>query len=410
MKTTQTIRNMPLRWIFLSAASGFLAGAASALFLILLDWATNTRSERPAIIWGLPLAGFLIGWIYHHYGKDSAAGNNLILDEIHDPKKVVPLAMAPLILFSTLLTHLFGGSAGREGTAVQMGASLSDQLGRFFKVGPEERKILLVTGAGAGFGAAIGAPWAGVLFGMEVLHIGRLRPFALVQSLMASFVGYFTAVKLGAPHSVFPNIGQLGPLNYKWLFYILIAGIFFGIAAKLFTLTTHFIEKQIARVRVYPPLKLFVFGCFLVVLFYIEGSYKYVGLGIDSIQEAFISVSSFEVPLLKSFFTSLTIGSGFKGGEFIPLVFIGTTLGSALSLILPVSFQLLASVGFAAVFAGAANIPITCSMMAVELFGLPIAPYALVACFASYYFSGHHGIYKSQRIKSKKHPWHSTFS
>ncbi len=329
-------------------------------------------------------------------------GHNLILDEIHDPKNVVPFKMAPFILFGTIVTHLFGGSAGREGTAVQMGASLSDQLSRFFKMELKERKILLVAGAGAGFGAAIGAPWAGVVFGMEVISIGRIRLFAWFECLVASFVGYFTTLFLGAPHTSYPRF-QIPSFDFKTVIFVIFAGILFGFSSKLFTLVAHFIERIHSRFISYPPLKPFLAGVLLVILFYVEGSYRYAGLGIPYIQEALKLPAHFRDPLLKGFFTTLTVGSGFKGGEFIPLVFIGTTLGSALSIFIPVSFQLLGALGFAAVFAGAANTPIACSIMAMEIFGLKIGPYAFIACFASYYFSGHHGIYKSQKTHIKKH-------
>ena len=400
-----TLKNSFLRYfrlIALSASCGLLAGIAAAIFLMILDVATRTRDSYPVIIWALPIAGLFVGFVYHYWGHDSGRGHNLILDEIHDPKKIVPFRMAPLVLGGTLLTHLFGGSAGREGTAVQMGASLADQIGRFLKIEIDERKILLVAGAGAGFGAAIGTPWAGVIFGMEVISIGRLRLFAWFECLVASFVGYYSTVLIGAPHTRFPELAP-ETFTFRILFWMAISGIIFGLAAKLFTILTHFIESLNSKFISYAPLKPFFAGIVLVVLFYLEGSYRYVGLGIPFIKEALGAPDTIRDPILKTFFTALTVGSGFKGGEFIPLVFIGTTLGSALSFLIPVSFNLLASVGFAAVFAGAANTPIACSIMAIEIFGLDIAPYAIVACFASYYFSGHHGIYKSQRVYIKKH-------
>jgi H+/Cl- antiporter ClcA len=391
-----------IKWILLSAGSGVLSGVAAAVFLYSLSWATQTRDLNPSVIWLLPVAGFLIGWVYHVYGKDSARGNNLILDEIHDPQKTIPLRMAPLVLGGTLITHFFGGSAGREGTAVQMGASLSDQLSHFFKMAKEERKILLVAGAGAGFGAAIGTPLAGVVFGMEIINVGKLQLFAWLECLVASYVGYYTVVALGAPHSHYP-LFDVGGFNFKTLFFVLIAGVIFGLTARAFAKITHTVENLCSRFIKYAPLKPFIGGLLLVGLYYIEGSYKYVGLGIPMIQQALEVPSSFIEPVYKSFFTALTIGSGFKGGEFIPLVFIGTTLGSALSVILPISFKLLAALGFAAVFAGAANALIACSFMAIEIFGYAIAPYAFAACFMSYYFSGYHAIYKSQKIENKKH-------
>lgn len=391
-----------LKWSLLSTVCGLFAGVFSSLFLYMLDWVTKYRDNHLFIIWALPLAGLLIGCTYHNYSKDTSNVNNLILDEIHDPKKIIPAKMVPLVLFGTLLTHLFGGSAGREGTAVQMGASLSDQLSRCFKIEKNERRILLVAGAGAGFGAAIGAPWAGVVFGMEIINIGKLKLFALFECLVASFVGYFTTLVLNAPHSHFPLM-EVESFTLKNLFFISIAGIIFGLTAKVFSMTAHFIEKINNRFISIPPLRPFFGGLVLVSLYYFEGTYKYVGLGVSSIQQSLITPSHIFEPLLKIIFTSITIGSGFKGGEFIPLVFIGSTLGSFLSLILPVSFKLLAALGFAAVFAGASNAPIACSIMAMEIFGLQIGLYAFVACFMSYYFSGHHGVYRSQIVYFKKH-------
>jgi H+/Cl- antiporter ClcA len=391
-----------LRWTFFSALCGLLAGLAASIFLFSLDWATRYRIDHPVIIWALPFAGLLVGGIYFHFGKDVAAGNNLILDEIHDPKKIVPFHMAPFILFGTIITHLFGGSAGREGTAVQMGASLSDQLAHIFKIEPEERKILLTAGAGAGFGAAIGAPWAGVIFGMEVLNVGRLRLFGWFECLIASFVAFFIAVLLHAPHSVYPLV-EIPPVQLPTLVWVAVAGAIFGLTARAFSISTHLVERSVNSWISYPPLKPFLGGLLVACLFYLEGSYRYAGLGISNIQEALQTQAYFHEPIFKSIFTSLTIGTGFKGGEFIPLVFIGTTLGSALSVIIPVSLGLLAALGFAAVFGGAANTPIACTLMAMEIFGARIGPFALVACFASYYLSGHQGIYKSQRIHQTKH-------
>lgn len=386
----------------LSAIAGVLAGTAAAVFLILLDLATKSRDAHPEIIWFLPLAGFVIGWIYWTYGGSSAKGNNLIIDEIHDPKNVLPPQMSPFVLLGTVITHLFGGSAGREGTAVQMGASLSDQMGRFFRVTAEERKILLTCGAGAGFGAAIGAPWAGVIFGMEVVRIGGFRPFAVPQSFIASFIAYGMTRLLHAPHTHYPE-PDLPGFDIEILFYVILAGAAFGLCARAFTMATHFVENNLAKFVKYPPLKPALAGLAIVLLYRWEGSYRYAGLGLSVIQDSFLAPASFTDPAWKGFFTALTVGSGFKGGEFIPLVFMGATLGSALGLIFPVSFSLLTGLGFAAVFAGAANTPLACTVMAMELFGPRIGLYALVACTVSYLFSSHNGIYHTQRTDLKKH-------
>jgi H+/Cl- antiporter ClcA len=385
-----------VRLLALSLLVGILAGFGAAVFLESLNWVSLYRQSHLWIIWLLPFAGLSIGLVYHHYGKDSIRGTNLILDEIHDPKKITPLGMAPLILSSTVLTHLFGGSAGREGTAVQIGASIADRISHIFLIEEAGRRRLLVAGLSAGFGAAIGAPWAGAVFGLEVIHAKKLKMFAWLECLIASFAGFYTVRFLGVSHTLFAA-PELGSLNLKVLILMPVAGMSFGLTSRLFVATTHFVENFNQSHIKYPPLRPFLAGILLAILFYIEGSYRFAGLGISGIHEALSHQGGFWEPILKLIFTALTIGSGFKGGEFIPLVFIGATLGSALSAILPVSFSVLASVGFAALFAGAANIPVACTLMATEIFGYQILPYAMVACFVSYFVSGSQGIYKSQR-------------
>jgi len=397
-----------LRFIIPSIFSGVLSGASAALFLIVLNWATETRLNHPQIIWLLPVAGFFLGWLYFRFGKDVAGGNNLVLEQIHSPKKILPLVMAPLIFIGTVLTHLFGGSAGREGTAVQMAASLSDQLSKIFKLSPQERTLLLKAGAGAGFGAAIGTPLAGIVFGLEFIHIGRIRFNGLLECALASFIATLTCHALGAPHTLFPHpvLPSFSLLLVSW---VALAGVLFGLTALLFAQSVHYLERTLHKLISYSPFKPFLGGIVLVLLFLWEGSYKYAGLGLSVIQEALQEPGKLRDSLLKFLFSILTLASGFKGGEFVPLVFIGSTLGSALSQWIPVPFDLLGAVGFAGVFGAASNTPLACALMAMELFGWGTAPYALTACWTAYLFSGHRGIYSGQpTLLSKKRqafPW-----
>ncbi len=402
MNSKNLISKKSLKLIFITIIVGIFAGITSSIFLHLLKWATNYRIHHLEIIWFLPIAGLLTGVIYHLYGREASKGNNLILEEIHDPKKVVPLIMAPLVLIGTLLTHLFGGSAGREGTAVQMSASIADNIGRLFNVDQVDRKVLLLAGIGAGFGSAIGAPIAGIIFGMEVLYIGRLRLNSWPHCLVASFTAYYTSLFLRIPHTHYPQI-ELPLINTKLLYSIVIAGLLFGFSAFIFITLTHFVEKLAKKYIHIPYLIPFIFGFIIIGFYFLEGSYKYAGLGIETIQESFQTISSYKEFSLKMLFTSLTIGSGFKGGEFIPLVFIGATLGSALSFFLPVAYSFLAALGFASVFAGASNTPLACAVMAAEIFGWRILPFSLVTCYLSYYSSGHSGIYHNQKLHRPKH-------
>lgn len=339
--------------------------------------------------------------MYHYFGGLAGRGHNLVLDEIHEPTKIVPARMAPFVLGGTLLTHLCGGSAGREGTAVQMGAALADQLGFVFRLDVEERRSLLMAGAGAGFGAAIGAPVAGVVFGMEVIRAGRFRLRAFGECLVASGAAALVSRLLHAPHTQYPAVG---PVPFEWHLPILAGtvGILFGLTARLFVAFEHGLEK-IFQCLPYPPVRPLLGGIALVALFYWEGSGRYCGLGIETVQQALaVPVSGWDPPL-KLGFTALTLAAGFKGGEFIPLVFIGATLGSVIAGVLGTSVPLFAALGFAAVFGAGANTPLACAVMAAELFGLPLFPYAAVACYAAYLVSGHPGIYRAQRREGRKH-------
>jgi len=388
------------KWTIYSALSGLLAGLSATVFLYSLDAATRFRTAHFEIIWALPLAGLLIGWLYHRYGADVNPGTNLILDEIHDPKKMIPVKMAPLILISTVLTHLFGGSAGREGTAVQMGASLSDQLGRFIKISSSERKTLLMIGAGAGFGAAIGTPVAGVVFGMEVLRIGRLRLIAVWESIVACLFAYSTTLLLEAPHSTYPRF-VMPPPSFLLVLATIAVGVACGGCAFVFVWLTHSLEHLEKRFIRSPVLRPFFAGLLLAFLFQIPGAKQFSGLGIQSIQSAITQPAHWFEPIDKALLTILTIGSGFKGGEFIPLVFIGTTLGSVIGFWLNVSFSLCAAIGFSALFGAASMAPIACAIMGAEIFGIAVLPYALVAGMIAYFVSGSRSIYVRQRVEGK---------
>ena len=391
-----------LRLALFSVLAGAAAGVAATVFLYLLAAATAVREANPAWLLTLPPAGFLVGWLYWRYGGRVGFGHNLILEEIHDPKETIPFRMAPFVLLGTVLTHLGGGSAGREGTSVQMGASLADQLARLFRLGPAERRALLVAGTGAGFGAAIGAPLAGAIFGAEVLGTGRLRAPYWMESALASFTGFYVSRLLHAPHTEYPPLVDATYAS-SVLALTLVVGLGAGLAARFFVAVTHRVEAAQARLFSYPPLRPLVGGLFLLALFALPGALRYAGLGLPVITEALREPAFWWDPFAKLGFTALTIGSGFKGGEFIPLVFIGTPLGSALGAAAGAPISLLASVGYAAAFAGAANTPLACTIMAAELFGASALPFAALACYASYFVSGAPGIYRGQRQYRPKH-------
>ncbi|MBC5991769.1 voltage-gated chloride channel family protein [Pontibacter cellulosilyticus] len=391
-----------LKWLLICVLVGCMAGSASAFFLVALDWVTDYREANTWIIWLLPIGGLFVGLLYHYFAGRAAKGNNLLLEEIQRPKQIIPFLMAPLVLLGTLVTHLLGGSAGREGTAVQMGGALADQLSKIFKLRPRDRKVLIITGISAGFSSLFGTPLAGAVFGLEVFILGRLRYEALLPSFLAAVIADYVCFAWGVGHTSFaiPVVPELSPIA---IFYALVAGAIFGLAGMVFSRSTHFFSQQFRQYIGYAPFRPLLGGLVIAVVVWAMGTTKYIGLGVPTILAAFEQALPWYDSLVKVVLTAFTLGAGFKGGEVTPLFFTGATLGNALSGAIPLPMALLAGMGLVAVFSGATNTPLTSTIMAIELFGADSSVYMALACVVAYLFSGHSGIYGSQLIGTPKH-------
>ena len=397
-----------LKWLAILIPMAALVGSASAFFLWSLDALTRVRFQQPWVLYLLPIAGIAIAWMYQRFGGKSAAGNNLIIDEIHQPGGGVPRRMAPLVLIGTLATHLFGGSAGREGTAVQMGGSIAAAIGRVVHLNAANLRLLLMAGVAAGFGSVFGTPVAGAIFAIEVLVIGRMQYDALAPCFIASLVAHWTCMAWGISHTHYsvtdmgltslPNLGLLGK--------VAIAAVAFGLAGSLFAWSCHRLSAAFNRWIPRTILRPAVGGALVIILFWMAGTPDYLGLGVLAGREGALTLpgmfGSGEVPVMawawKLAFTAITLGAGFKGGEVTPLFFIGAALGNTLAIAMGAPVDLFAAIGLVAIFAAATNTPIASAILGMELFGPGIGLYLALACIIAYYCSSHKGIYSAQRL------------
>lgn len=434
-----------LRWTALGSASGILAGLACWAFLVSLDRVTETRTGHPWLVWTLPLIGLAVGWAYHRHAGRAAEGSALLLDEIHQPTDWVPRRMAPMIGIGTLASHLAGASVGREGSAVQLSGSLTDWLARGLGLRSADRRILLTAAIGGGFGAIFGVPATGVVFALEVQRVSwqvgpsptpvqqmpRRSPWwvptvarlggdrhtlanrfagfrhgawaeRITATVAASFVGDRVVRALGQHHEGH----AVGPVDVDLalLGRVAVAGVAFGLVAIAFIEATDLVRAAVRRLVAWPPARPALGG--LVVLAGAAAlGRSYLGLSLPLVDDALAGHhTGLQVPMLKLAFTAVCLGAGFVGGEVTPLFVIGATLGSALAPTVGLPPVLGAAVGFVAVFGGAANTPVACTVMAVELFGRGMVVPAAVGCLVAYLCSGRRGIYPTQQRRSGDGP------
>lgn len=392
-----------LKWIVLSVVIGISVGVISAAFSKLLMLATDLRMAHKWIVFGLPLGGLVIVFLYKIWNEEKNVGTNLVLEVVRDDEDFVPGRVAPLILISSIITHFFGGSAGREGAALQFGASIGDWFGRKIHLNESDRKIITLASMSAAFAGLLGTPMAAALFPIEVVSVGVMYYSALVPCVFSAFISQEVCLFLNVRKLTSPYPVTSAPVFYSMASIKAVAmAICFALAGLLFCFVMHrahdLYEKYLGNLY----LRAAAGGVIVILLYLIVGTDDYLGLGVDVIKESFDAPASWAAFGLKIIFTALTLGAGYKGGEIVPSLFIGATLGSALSVVLGMPVSLCAACGMVGVFCAVTNCPIASFIIAFELFGGKGMPFYCIVIAVSYLMSGYSSLYREQRIVYSK--------
>ena len=382
-----------------------IVGAIAACFGHTLIAVNNFRAAHPMIILGLPFAGLLIVFLYRYFKDQDDRGTNMVIASIHSSTGI-PFRMAPLIFVTTVITHLFGGSVGREGAAIQLGGSIANKMGRKMKLNTNDQHIIVMCGMSAGFSALFGTPMAATIFSLEVISVGIMHYSALVPCVTASMIAHFVADFMKMPPEVF-HVAAIPEIGAALFFKVVLMGAIFGAASIVFCMIMHQTEHLLEHHLKNAYVKIFASGCMILVLCGLLGSDMYLGSGMGIIEHIFHEgeTETFAF-LLKMIFTALTIGAGFKGGEIVPSLTIGAALGCVIAPMFGLDVTLAAAMGMIGVFCGVTNCPITSLLISFELFGFEGMPYYLTTVAVSYMLSGYYGLYHAQRIMYSKTETH----
>ena len=389
-----------LKWLFLGGFIGFIVGSVCAVFGHMLLWANGYRLENPWISLFLPIGGLVIIFMYKAWHNEDDRGTNMVISSIHSSTGI-RTRMGPLIFTSTMITHLLGGSAGREGAAIQLGGSIANKLGSMMELNENDQRIMIMCGMSAGFSALFGAPMAAAIFSLEVISIGIMHYSALVPCVVASMTAHFLADFLAVEPERFTVISIPEFIPAMFLKVIIFAALAGGVSI-LFCICLHSVEHLYKKNFKNIYVRIFAAGCIIIVLSLVFGN-DYLGSGQGIIEEVFHGeeIDSYAF-LLKMLFTALTLGAGFKGGEIVPSFCIGAAFGFTVSSVFGLPVTLAAACGMVGVFCGVTNCPITSLLISFEMFGFEGMSYYLTTIAVSYMLSGYYGLYRSQKIMYSK--------
>ena len=390
-----------IKWLVIGTVVGLIVGTVSSLFGHALVFVNDFRARNPLIVLALPIAGLLIVFLYRFFKDADDKGTNMVITSIQSSTDI-PFRMMPLIFVSTVITHLCGGSAGREGAALQIGGSIANRLGKVIKLNEDDRHVIIMCGMSAGFSALFGTPMAAAVFSMEVVRVGVMHYAALVPCVTGALIGHFVAQFFKVPPEVFPVTGIPAMDPFGFFKVVVFAALVAG-GSIMFCVILHTAEHLYEKYFCNPYLRIAVAGCIIVLLSMILRTDLYLGSGMGMIEHIFhAGHTEWYTFLLKMIFTALTLGAGFKGGEIVPSFCIGAAFGCAVAPLFGLPVSLVAACGMVGLFCGVTNSPLTSLLIAFELFGFEGMPYFLVTIAVSYMLSGYFGLYRAQRIMYSK--------
>ena len=387
------------KWLVFAALTGGIIGCVGALFHLALERATDFRMEAGWPLYLLPLAGLLIIWLYHVTDMQDDKGTEFIIRSVREGQHL-RLRTAPLIFVSTFLTHFAGGSAGREGAALQLGGSISNSIGRLLRLDDRDGRVITMCGMAAGFSALFGTPIAAAILSMEIVSVGVMYYSAIVPCVLSALIAKQVATALGVAPTVF-DVSVVPDLSIAAMGKLVLLGALCGVVAILFCKVMHLAPKLYSRVTKNPYLRVLLGSALVIGLTLLLGR-DYGGAGIDVIRRALDGTARPEAFFLKMVFTALTLAAGFKGGEIVPAFFCGATFGCFYGSLLGMPASFAAAVGIVAVFCGVTNCPLTSILLAYELFGGEGLPMYTLAIAVSYMLSGYTGLFHAQKIVYSK--------
>lgn len=385
-----------IKWIFISVLVGLTVGAVGVGFHYSIDIATELRHKHPWLIYLLPLGGLVIVLLYHLCKKDDDKGTNFILKTVRKEGKI-SLLTAPLIFISSTITHLFGGSSGREGAALQLGGSIAYNLGKLLRLNESDKKIITMCGMSAAFSALFGTPVTAAVFAIEVVTVGVMHFSAIIPCAIAAIVATKLAQILGVSSTSF-LLSEIPQLDWLSILKVGALSILCALLSVVFCVAMHKSEKLYSKFFPNRYVRVVVGGILVILLTLIVGTHDYNGAGMDIVAKAIAGEARYEAFILKIIFTALTLSAGYKGGEIVPVFFTGSTFGNVAGNLLGLSPSFGAGIGLVSLFCGVTNCPISSIILSVELFGAEGLVFFLLSCAISYMLSRYYSLYSGKKI------------